>query len=92
MKPGGSGSAGLYTGVERKTNQSELNVPTWNAKKKCETRVKDTLRVNIRLNGNRLVYRRRVLACLNVASAELRGVLQESSQSVVTVLMLMSRE
>merc|ERR1719160_1697023 len=52
-----SDSPGSYTGVLRKTNQSELKVPTWNAIRKRAINVSTTLGVNTRLNGNRRVKR-----------------------------------
>lgn len=53
------GLAGSYTGVERNTNHRELKVPMWNARRKCATSVKVTLRVKMRRKGRRRVYRRR---------------------------------
>ncbi len=46
--------------MERKTNQSELKVPTWKARRKLAVRVEVTLGVKMRRKGSRWVYRRLV--------------------------------
>lgn len=52
---------GSYTGVERKTNQRELKVPTWNASSECVRSVMQTLWVKMRRKASRWVYRGRRL-------------------------------
>lgn len=86
VKPGGCGSEGLKTGVERKTNHRELKVPTWKARKLCAMSVNKTFLVNMRRKGRRFVYRRLAVGLLEVprsSSSEPRGETGDISRSVL---------